>query len=143
MSGVENELVSSQEEAKKEDDAALSEHHHVHLGQYWRHASYNVQMQKQLERYYIDEPLLMTCCYDMYLVQPEYDQDDEGKGGDQLLPDFPLGGVKGVANHPTQHEETPEPSQPAHCLHYLQEDFEGLWMSVTQFHAESVINSYV
>ena len=30
-----------------------------------------------------------------YLVQPEDDQYDEGEGGDQLLPDLPLGGVKG------------------------------------------------
>ena len=58
-----------------------------------------------------------------YLVKPVDDQDDEGEGGDHLLPDLPLGGVEGVANHPDQHEQAPEPSQPAHCLHYLQEGF--------------------
>ena len=79
---------------------------------------------------------------ELYLVKPVDDQDDEGEGGDQLLPDLPLGGVKGVANHPAKHEQTPQSSQPAHCLHYLQKDFQGLWVSVTQFHAEDVIDLY-
>ena len=59
VSGVENQLVSGEEEAEQEDDAALGEHHHVQLGHQQRHTRYNVEVQKQLKN--------NSCIFDDFL----------------------------------------------------------------------------